>query len=189
MTTRLISAPAALAVDIADAREALGMERADSSMDGRLIRWLKGIIAAAEHETGRAFITQNWRLTLDSFPEAEDGGAGSFRLNHAPLASIDTDGAQQTLDPQDYTADTVSEPGYAVPAEGTTWPAEADRINAVWVDFTAGYGASHESVPENVKLYILAKLVELIDPATKVERATPQTTFIDHLLDSVKVYG
>jgi uncharacterized phiE125 gp8 family phage protein len=194
MTTRLTTAPAALAVDIEDAREALGMERTDATMDGRLTRWLKGIIATAEHETGRAFITQGWRLTLDSFPVAEDGGAGGFRLLHAPLASIqsinfiDPNGITQTLDPQDYTADLVSEPGYAVPAEGRTWPEEADRINAVWVDYTSGYGEGHETVPENVKLYILAKLVEMIDPATKTERATPQTTFIDSLLDSVKVY-
>lgn len=194
MTTRLITPAAALAVDIEDAREALGLERDDTTMDGRLTRWLKGIIASAEHKSGRAFITQQWRITLDTFPVAKDGSAGGFRLDHAPLVSIesiryfDIASEQQTLDPQDYTIDTVSEPGYAVPATGKTWPDEADRINAVWVDYTAGYGDTHASVPETVKLYILAMLVELVDPMTKAERATPQTEFVDRLLDSVKVY-
>jgi uncharacterized phiE125 gp8 family phage protein len=135
MTTRLIAPPAALAVSMEAARLAARVDvEADgtSPMDAAVAQAVRTFTEEAEHATGRAFITQTWRLTLDQFN-------GAIRLENSPLVSVvsvkfyDIAGAQQTLDPQDYVADTASEPGYVVPASGRTWPATAARINAVHV--------------------------------------------------------
>jgi uncharacterized phiE125 gp8 family phage protein len=194
MTTRLIVPAAALAVSMAEAKESLRIEVDNDSLDASIIRWVKGITAAAEHATGRAFIHQQWRETLDTFPFLQSGSAGPIELAHAPTATVervrfmDVDGVWQTLHPQDYIVDVISEPGYIVPASDKAWPETKDQINAVMIDYTAGYGPTDADVPETVKLYILARLVGQMDPATRMERDSVQSEFTDRLLDAVRVY-
>lgn len=184
MTARLIVPPAALAVDLGLARDCLRVDGTDQ--DAQIISLIKGITIDAEHLTGRAFIYQDWRVTLDAFPI-------DFRLPRAPLAEVlslkyyDTNNVLQTLHPADYDADTVTEPGYVVPADGKAWPATRNRINAVMVDYRAGYGADHTSVPENIKAYILGVLAVRFDPpATGAE---DQIKNLSGLLDASMVYG
>lgn len=74
-----------------------------------------------------------------------------------------------------------------MPARGGAWPptlADAD----VTVELACGYGAAPADVPENVQLYILAKLVEQFDPATRLERDTVQSAFVERLLDACRSY-
>lgn len=186
MTSRLLTGPAALAVSLDRAKENLRIDGSD--MDALVTGWLAGVIAYAEHYTGRAFIHQAWRVTLDGF-------SGAIRIPVSPVATVtslkylDAAGVEQTLDPLDYYVDTVSEPGCVVPAPGTEWPDTYDRINSVVADVVCGYGAADTSTPPGIALFILAKLTEQFDPATKVEKDTVQSSFIDHLLDRYKVYG
>ena len=95
---------------------------------------------------------------------------------------------QQTLDPRDYYADKVTRPGYVVPAAGKAWPATTG-LNAVTVDFTAGYGADAASTPDCARLYILARLAEQWEPSTKKFEQTSQSVYIARLLDPIRVYG
>lgn len=119
----------------------------------------------AEHETRRALITQQWRLTLDDWSgrtRVERAGYAPYpwqcdvdlwqcgglrniiRVPFPPLASVqsikyyDTAGVQQTLDPTAYIVDVASEPGRITPAYGTTWPVAQARINAIAIEFTCG---------------------------------------------------
>ena len=186
MTARQITPPASLAVTLEAARANLRVDGGD--MDALITGWIEGITATAEHELGRALITQGWRVTLDAFPAA-------IRLEMPPAALvrsvkyIDAAGVLQTMDIADYVLDAVSEPGYVVPAPGKAWPATAPRVNAVMVDYTCGYGDTAASTPANVRLYILAKLVEQFDPATRMERDTVQSNFVGRLLDACRVYA
>lgn len=188
MTTRLITPPAELAVSLAEAKQNLRIESDDTSLDQLITAWLGGVIDHAEHRMGRAIISQTWRVTLDRFPDA-------IELAMPPLVSvtslkyIDAEGVEQTLDPQDYLIDAVNEPGYVVPAQGRAWPTTADQINAVSVEFVCGYGADSTSTPKAIKTYILAKLVEQFDPATRSESVTVQSSYLDRLLDRYMVYG
>jgi uncharacterized phiE125 gp8 family phage protein len=185
MTTRLITPPATLALSLADAKDALKIDTSDQ--DAQVESWVAGITAHAEHLTGRALVTQSWRVTLDAFPDA-------IELAHPPIIAvlsvkfIDTDGAQRTLDPQDYVLDKESEPGYLVPARGKSWPATADQINALQVEYTCGYGVASD-VPKSIRLYLIAKLREQYDPAIKAEKGTVQSSFLDRLLDRETVYA
>jgi len=188
MSNKLITAAAAPAVTLADAKLSLRIDGTD--MDAIIPAWVAGVTAHAEHCTNRAIINQTWKLTLDSFPTA-------IELPTSPVASItsikyyDTSNVQQTLSALDYFLDNSSDYGlhYVVPVAGTIWPDTYDRINCVEVTYVAGYGASDTYTPAGIKLYLLAKLVEQFDPAVRMEKDTVQASYIDSLLDRYRVYG
>jgi uncharacterized phiE125 gp8 family phage protein len=185
MTTKRIVPPAALAVSLDAARAAARVDVGPdhtSPLDGEISQAVRTYTGEAEHITGRAFITQTWRVTLDGFPAA-------IQLPGAPLASVesikfyDTDGVQRTLDPQDYLVDTASEPGYVVPAPGKGWPATYGRINAVEVQYVCGFGSDDTAVPDEIKGYILACVQQQFAPVPNAKQSN-----FEGLLDRWKVY-
>lgn len=186
MTSRLIAPPAALAVSMDSARRAARVDvDADgtSALDADIALAVRTYTRDAEHITGRAFVTQTWRVTRDAFPDA-------IRLPKPPLASVvhvkfyDAAGVQQVLDPQDYMVDTESVPGYVVTAPGRAWPATAARINAVEVQYTCGYGPDDTAVPDEAKGYILACVQQQFAPQVN---AKPEN--FERLLDGLTVYA
>jgi len=157
MTPKVIIPPAQLAVSL---ESAITAARANGAgLDAEVEQAVKTATAEAEFETQRAFIEQTLRLTLDRFD-------GPIKLPRPRLISvvhvkfIDQTGQQQELHPLDYQVDAESEPGYIVPAPGKAWPATAARINAVEVQYVAGYGPDHTSVPDSVKGFILRRVAE-----------------------------
>ena len=184
MPTRLIFPPSSLAVTLEQAKANLSIDGSD--LDSRVLMYLNGVIDKAEQLTGLSFINQTWRVTLDSFPDAI--------VLPPPVSSVvsvkylDSDGVEQTLDPADYLVDSVSQPGYVVPAYGKAWPETYDQVNAVNVEVISGFGADSTDVPDGIRLYIAAKLVEQFDPAIRVEKDTVQSSFIDRLLDPFRTY-
>jgi uncharacterized phiE125 gp8 family phage protein len=186
MTSRLIVPPAALAVSMDAARRAARVDvGADgtSALDADIAQAVRTYTREAEHLTGRAFVTQTWRVTLDAFPDA-------IRLPKPPLASVvhikfyDAAGVQQQLDPQDYLLDAESAPGYVVPAPNRSWPSTAARINAVEVQYMCGYGPDDAAVPDEAKGYILAWVQQKFAPSPN---ARPEN--FESLLDGLKVYA
>lgn len=178
MTTKLIVPPAALAVSIELARAAARID--GDHMDAELTQAIKQYTEEAEHLVGRALVNQTWRVTLDFITEA-------IQLDMPPIVQVDyvkfydSAGVLQTLDPQDYVVDSVSEPGYIVPAPGKAWPATAVRVNAVEVQYVCGYGPDHTTVPSAIKGYILARVAELfLDPK--------RSEHVDRNLDRYRVY-
>lgn len=186
MTTRLITPPVALAVSIADAKA--NLRETTTDLDAIITAWLEGIIAHAEHVTGRSFITQTWKRSLDGFPAA-------IELHNAPIVSVtsvkyyDVDNALQTLDPADYLLDSNSEPGIVLPSADASWPATYDRPDAVQVEYVAGYGATEADVPKGIKAYLIARLTEQFDPSIRPEKDTIQSSYIDRLLDRFRIYS
>lgn len=180
MTAKLITPAADLAVSL-DA--AITAARANGAgIDGEVEQAVRTYTAEAEFETQRALISQTWRLTVDRFSPA-------LKLDRPPLISVthvkylDTSGQWETLDPQDYQVDNVSEPGYIVPAPGRAWPATADRINAVEVEYVAGYGPDHTSVPDSIKGFILRRVADQFGQlSASLAAGAPR------LLDSERVY-
>lgn len=193
MPTKIITPPAEMPVTLAEAK--LSLKADGDEQDALISAWIEGITAYAEHYTGRAFINRGMRVILDAFPVAESGGEGVIFLDHPPIASVesinyvDLAGADCTLDPQDYVVDADSEPGCVVIGAGRAWPETLDRIKSVTCDYTAGYGPDSSFVPKGIKLFILAKLAEQMDPAVRMEKDTVQSSFIDCLLHPYKVYS
>lgn len=181
MSIRLITPPAALAVDLGQARLSARIDGTDA--DAELEQVIRQHTGEAEQITGRTFISQTWRVTLDAFTPA-------IKLPNPPLVSVesvkfyDVDGVLQTLSPLDYLVDSASEPGYVVPAPGKTWPATAARINAVEVQYVCGYGESESSIPAEIKGYILGRVTEHFAPNNAV-----RSDYLPRLLDRHKVWA
>lgn len=177
MPARLITPPAALAVSLDAARDAARADGTD--LDAEITQHVRAITEEAEHETGRAFIEQTWRVTLDAFP-------AQIMLPNPPLMSVesikyyDAEGVQQTLAETEYEVNSASEPATVKPAYGKSWPSTAIRSDAVQVQYKCGYGADESSVPESVKGYILARVAEAYGQVPN-ER-------LPRLLDRVRVY-
>lgn len=156
-------------------------------MDTLLAIYIAGIVAEAEHQISSAIINRPMRVTLDGFSDAIRLAAPTFSVES--LTYFDPEGEVQTLDPQDYYVDKVTEPGYIVPAAGRSWPATACGLNVVTVNFTAGRGIDSTSTPDCVRLYVLARLAQQWDPKDREFKDTEPSKFIERLLDPMAVYG
>jgi uncharacterized phiE125 gp8 family phage protein len=187
MPVRII-APAAGAVQPVTLSEARSQTRADCNDEDAFLGLLISVATqAATDRLQRALVPTRYRLTLDSFPDA-------IELLMPPIISvesvkyIDIHGDQQTLDPQDYFLDSVSEPGYLVPAAGRTWPATQDRINAVEVEYTAGYPGS--AIPTPIKQWILLALGDMYNNRERsAEKPAVPQNFADALLDTYRLWS
>lgn len=141
---------------------------------------------AAEERMQRALAPTRYRLTVDRFPDAIELLPPVISVESVKY--IDPDGDQQTLDPQDYYLDAVSEPGYLVPAADRAWPCTQDRANAVEVEFTAGYPGS--AVPEPIAAWILLAVGDLYQNRSRsAEKPVIPQQFADSLLDPYKVWS
>lgn len=182
------TAPLTMAISLAAAKDSLRIEQLDTALDAHITRWIKGITLEAEHQISRSLVAQGWRLTLDAFPSA-------IRLDRPPILAVasisyyDSTNVLRVLSQSDYTVDLASTPGYVVPAPGKAWPGTFDRINAVSIEYTAGYGVDDSTVPVNVQMYILARLAEQFDPTGREFKDTPQSRYADSLLDRSRNYA
>lgn len=187
MALKLITAPTTYPVTLAEAKLHARVDLAD---DDALITAL--IVAATEmceQKIGRAIMTQTWQLTLDAFPEA-------FELTRVPVQSIasltyvDLAGATQTLASNLYSLDSADEFGlaYVVPAYNGQWPDTRDQINAVKVQYVAGY-ANAAAVPQSIKQWILLTVATMYSNreteaySSRAVSTTVQMQFVDRLLD------
>jgi len=148
---------------MAEAKQVLRIEEDDTSLDITIGIWIKGITAEAETQTHRAFVNRRMRVTLDAFPDAIQLSSPTFSVE--AVRYLDPDGVERTMHPADYYVDKITEPGYIVPARGKSWPATEAHVNAVTVDYTAGYGPTAATVPDEVRTYIQAKLQVQFEPA------------------------
>jgi uncharacterized phiE125 gp8 family phage protein len=151
MALELYTGPTVEPLTLTEAKEHLRVDHID---DDTLIESLiKAARRSAEVFQGRSYLSQTWKLYLDTFPCER-----YIYLPFPPLQSvssvtyIDGNGDVQTLATSRYQVDAKSQPGRIVLAPGYSWPAtESDRVNAVIITFVAGYGATSASVPENIR--------------------------------------
>ncbi len=152
----LVTPPAAEPVALAEAK---AHARVDTSTDDALITNL--ITSArlwAEKYTGRAFMTQTWKLSIDELPLCLNA-SNAINLPRSPLQSITSVGVfaddddSETWDADNYFTDTSREPGRLVLRLGASWPCPTRPANGVEITYVAGYGGS-ESVPEPIKCAI-----------------------------------
>jgi uncharacterized phiE125 gp8 family phage protein len=155
--------PAAEPVTLAEALAHLREVADGGENDAVITRLITVARAACEEHTERTLITTPWVLKLDAFTDA-------IELHHPPIIAVtavrykDTEGAEQTIDSADYVLDSASEPGWLVPAPGTSWPAtQTGAVNTVTIEYTAGYGATAAAVPAPLKHWILCAIQHMHD--------------------------
>jgi uncharacterized phiE125 gp8 family phage protein len=186
---RRTAQPSSEPITLADALFHLKETSDGGQVDAKVTALIGVAREACENRTERTLITTPWRLTLDGFPEA-------IQLLQPPIIDVqsiefmDAEGQWQTLDPQDYLVDTVSEPGYVVPAFGKAWPVTRVQINSVRVNYTAGYGATAASVPMPLRQWMLLAIGDMYENRNaSAERPTVQHNFVDNLLQPYRMIG
>lgn len=147
MKVSVVSAPAAVALALADAKAHLRIET--TADDDYITALIAAATAYFEDNTGLKLITQTVRLSLPDWPR--DGVICLPRMPVQSVASvkyIDTAGTLQTLATTGYTVGLDPPQAVVIPAYGKTWPLVQDNQPAgVQVSFVAGYGDTAAAVP------------------------------------------
>ena len=134
-------------ITVADAKLHLNIETTDDDI------YITSLITAArqyvENFLQRTIITQTWSYYLDAFlremvlPQPK-------LISVSAITYVDTGGTTQTLSSSIYQVDNFKEPARVVLAYGQSWPTTRSQINAVRIQYVAGYGADTQ-VPETIK--------------------------------------
>lgn len=171
MGLKLITAPTEYPVSRQEAKDQCNI--VDDDYDNKIDLLIAAATTYADGPggfLGRALIDQTWELTLDEFPSGEDGD--EIKIPLPPLIEVvsikydDGAGVEQTLDPANYTVDSVSEPGWVLPV--SSWPTAYDAVNCVRIRFRAGYldqgvSPAEQNVPENIKQALLILIDEMYE--------------------------
>ena len=119
-----------------------------------------------EAEARRSFITRTYVLYLDAFPRAGQ----VLELPMPPAAAItsivytNSAGTAATWDTDEYQLDITGHTSRLCPAYGYDWPSETLREMAgVAITYTAGYGATAASVPEEIRMAIMKVVGDLYE--------------------------
>lgn len=146
--------PVLAAVTLAEAKKQANVIADDD--DALIERLIAVATEQVERDTGRALLTQTWKMTRHGFP------AGNWiALPRPPLQSVtsvkylDTSNVQQTWASTNYLADTTREPGVVWLDDDADWPSlVSSRPNAVEITYVCGW-SSAANVPARAKHAIL----------------------------------
>tara|TARA_R110002050_G_scaffold26276_2_gene69457 strand:- start:6534 stop:7112 length:579 start_codon:yes stop_codon:yes gene_type:complete len=164
--------------------------KVDTTADDTLIDSLiKAATQSCEIYTNRYFL--NTVVTQYS-----DNWLGFYRLYKSPVVSLthikyyDTTDTLQTLAGSTYILDNVSQPARIGIAVDQELPDLADRINAVEVKYTVGYGTTSADVPDGIKQAVLLTIGNWYENRQTVitgRTATELPLSSQYLLDQYKI--
>ncbi len=147
-------APVLEVVSLAEAKKQVNEVSGDD--DALLSRLISTATEQVERDSGRALLTQTWKMIRDAFP-----GTCWVALPRAPLQSVasvkyyDTAGVLQTWPITNYLIDTVREPGLLWLADDADWPSlVSSRPNPVEITYVCGWKTAAE-VPQRAKHAVL----------------------------------
>lgn len=193
MALTLITPPTVEPISLAEARTQCRVDAGDTAEDTLLALYIQAARETAEHMLGRVLITQTWEQTLDAFPAGEIRLGKGQALSIVSVKYVDPVSVLQTLAPAAYALDAATPPGWLLPNSGYSWPTTRDEVNAVRVQFTAGYGAAASSVPASVRQWMLVTVAALYAQRESFDLAgragVLPNRFIDSLLDAERIYG
>jgi uncharacterized phiE125 gp8 family phage protein len=147
-----LSPPGPAIITIAECKSQVRFFEGDE--DALLAAYLRGAQEWLEAQIGGPMIEAQYQLATDHLP----GGAYDWlEIPLAPLRGVnqatylDTAGTMQVLAPTVYRVVGVGSYGRIVLGLNQTWPPVARQSHAVLVTFTAGYGPTHNDVPEPLR--------------------------------------
>jgi hypothetical protein len=170
--------------DVATAKAHLREDLVSTSNDSLITALITVARTAAEERIHRTLLQTTWLYSEDKFPggfypgngllahpiqfSATDRHRNAIVLEYPPILAIDfvkyydETGTLQTLDPSLYLADIGQSRASLMPAPGAQWPVTQRRINAVQVQYKAGYHASDPSkIPAPIVQWIKLALGDL----------------------------
>lgn len=149
----VVTPPTIEPVSLDEARRFLRILPDDTAEDDDITALIEAARERAERVSGRSLITRTLQLTLDVWPVD-----GVILLPYPPSIAITsvkyTDpstGTLTTIDSAEYQHDATQEPGVLMPAYGESWPSSRPGPNSIRVEYTAGYGATADAVPREIR--------------------------------------
>lgn len=189
MDPKRTTPPAVEPVTLVRAKLHLRVDHADE--DDLISDLITAARMECEDRLQRTLVNTGWTWPLDAFP----ANGWLLTLPMPPLVSlgaityVDPAGATQTLAAELLHIDTLGQPGRILPASGS-WPATADRINAVTVTYTAGYGPAAADVPAPIRQWMLLAIGDMYATRERsAERPKVPQGFADGLLDPYRIWS
>jgi uncharacterized phiE125 gp8 family phage protein len=196
MAYQLKTPPASEPVTLGDAKSYLSISDADD--DAFITALIKAVRERFEFYADRSLITQTWTLWLDGFPVASKQGApcdGNFELpvtyfdvahrvleiprprllSVAFIKTYDTENSATVFASFNYFVDAASIPGRVALNQGANWPVSLRTVNAVEIEFSAGYGSAVD-VPDAIKQGILLWIKLLFADKSKLFESDESTS-------------
>lgn len=195
MSLQLKTPPASEPVTLGEAKSYLRI--ADTDDDVFVNALITAVRQRFESWAARSLITQTWTLWLDGFPrrgKRDAPGEGYFDLPvghfdetqrqleipRPPLQSVailqtyDTANTSTIFSSSNYLVDTASSPGRIALNQGAVWPTGLRSVNAVEIEFAAGYGNASD-VPDSIKQGILLWIKLLFADKSKLFESDEST--------------
>ena len=170
--------------------EAKDFLKVDTTADDTLIdNLIKAATESCQIYTNQYFLNTVVEQYSDKWSEI-------YTLYKSPVSSITyikyyaTNGDLATLDASNYILDDVSKPARIGLAVDATLPSLSDRINAVHVKYTVGYGDDSTDVPDGIKQAVLLTLGNWYENRQTVitgRTATELPLSSQYLLDQYKI--
>ena len=208
-----VSAPAVEPVTLSDLKAFL---RVDVTDDDALITGLGAAARAlVENLTGRRLVNQTWAMFLDEFPtnrpSIRSQVLNTMNLVQLPfvdreiviplgpctaitaLKYTDANGVQATFDASNYVADVKSEPARLGLKDTADWPdpeAGLQKMLAIEVDFSLGYGADGTAAPPELILAIKMMAAHFYEHREAVSdmKMAEVPMAVGHLIDSYRMF-
>jgi uncharacterized phiE125 gp8 family phage protein len=208
MPLAVITPPLFEPVSLLDAKRWLLVDEEDTNHDAVINQLIKTMRAYAENRTLRAFIPREYRY---SFP-AHSGYAHAccngydappgIELPFPPgievseVAYVALDGTRTVVDAASYYVNIDSIPALIMPIYGGIWPSSHWGASRVEITYKAGYTADENTeaalqaaIPENVRVWMQARLATLFDNREQIVIGTIVTelqhNFCDGLIDDL----
>lgn len=211
-TEQLLTPPAVEPVSVSDVR---AHARIDVSDDDA---YLQNIVIpaarqAVENATERALISQGWRFLWPAFPALSANADPCYVSASQPASDptlriprgrclavtamkyVDSDGVTQTLVAgTDYQVALASDFGARIsPVPAGTWPvAQINRLDAVIVEATLGYGAAASDVPPALRHAVLLMCAHLYENREAVQAGVAMSELplgVDALCAPYRIHG
>jgi len=150
----LVTAPTEEPLSVQDVIDQCQLGELPDDQRVRVNAYITAARQLLERRLRRQFCTATWKLYLDEFPDVIrfDDKLPIKTITHVKY--YDAQGTLATLTATtDYQTDLASEqrPARIMPAYGQSWPSvRGDTLNAVEIQFTAGYGTASQ-VPASIK--------------------------------------
>jgi uncharacterized phiE125 gp8 family phage protein len=143
----ILNGPALEPLSLAEAKRVLRIDHGDD--DAIVQSLIKAARQRIEGRTGRALITQTWRIVMDAWP-----WGGRVALPVMPAQAVtavrvfDGLGGAQSFTPPVYRLLPGTEPPLL---DASSLPAPGKARDGIEIDITAGYGAAAADVPDPLR--------------------------------------
>ena len=181
------TAPATEPITLDEAKEHLKVYC--TADDDYITALIKAARIYAETFQNRSYITQTLELRMDCFPQFIIELMRPPSISVTSIKYIDSNGDTQTLDASKYTTDFNSYVARITPSYNETWPTTRAVMDAVTVEYIAGYGSASD-VPETIKQAILLLITNwYVNREPVIEGTVSKIPWtVDALLNQEKVY-